>query len=190
MKKLLLTMTLAVATGMALAKGDAEKDPAWPYHDYGEAMKSTAEKPLTAVWQEKERKAIDEATSDAVLASFVADEEAARLLLLKVEGAFKTDPLTLTQIAAVTQWVMMDDEWYHLFWKGPHAAGRKIWTEELLELADETDNPYIKIFCLDQLRLCAYPCQVEDIIEIGSDSKNMNVRAVAEYVARGLKKLK
>ncbi len=187
MKKLLFSMLIAAAALSASAQAN-KTDPVAPYHDYGSAMQSTPEKPLTSFWQKDARKTIDDATSDAVLASFVADEDAARLLLLKVEGAFTTDALTLTQIAAVTQWVMLPDSWYNFLWDGPHAAGRKIWTEELLELADESDDSYVKIFCLEQLRLCAYSCQIEDIIEIGAESKDKNVRAVAEFVARSLRK--
>lgn len=187
MNKIVLSLIVigALCSCNAIAQ-TAATDPAAPYHDYMKAMVSTDEEPLTAVWQLKERKAIDAATKEDVLASFVADEDSARVLLLKVGKAYTTDPVILTQIAAVTQWVMMSDKWYHFLWNGPRASGRKIWTNALIDVAEKSTDAYVKIFCLQQLRLCACRCQVSDIIDIGLKANDGNVREVAESVARGI----
>ncbi|MBR4938786.1 MAG: hypothetical protein IKZ22_07925, partial [Kiritimatiellae bacterium] len=79
MKNLLLSMLAAVTIFAVNAqvtndpvKPIASADPAAPYHNYSPAMASSPDKPLTSDWQNKQRKAIDEATSDAKLAAFVA----------------------------------------------------------------------------------------------------------------------
>ena len=141
MKNLLLSMLAAVTIFAVNAqvtndpvKPIASADPAAPYHNYSPAMASSPDKPLTSDWQNKQRKAIDEATSDAKLAAFVASEKAASLLLSKVQAAYKTDPLVLTQIASVTQWVMLPG--------GSRAAGRKVWVDELIDTAEDiAHNP-------------------------------------------------
>ena len=191
MKKILLSV-LAVVAAAAVYAQDANDpvkpikadDPAAPYHNYVPAMRSTPDMPLTSVWQFPQRKAIDEATADAVLAAFVKDSAAAEALLSKVKGAYTSDPLLLTQIAAVSQWVMLPDAWYNFIWDGPHAAGRKVWVKALLAKASESSDDYIKIFCLDQLRWCGRPCQAECIKKIADASKSKAVKEMADMVAR------
>lgn len=189
MKNLLLSMLAAVTIFAVNAQATndpvkpiASADPAAPYHNYSPAMASSPDKPLTSDWQNKRRKAIDEATSDAKLAAFVASEKAAGLLLSKVQAAYKTDPLVLTQIASVTQWVMLPG--------GSRAAGRKVWVDELIDTAEDSKDMYVKVFCLDQLRWCAGKDDIDDILEIGAESGDKAVKEFAETVARGLRKAK
>ena len=125
-----------------------------PFADYGPAMKSTEEHPLAVNWSQANDAAIAAATTDEALAAVVADAESAAALLKQVKPAYATDPLVLTKIAAVTQWVMLPDPWYCLFWDGEHAAGRKIWVVALLALKVSTSDDYIKTFCQQQLDLC------------------------------------
>ena len=86
------------------------------------------------------------------------------------------------QVAAVTQWTMVSDPWYCFFW-GEHALGRKVWVKCLFEQIDRTDDEYVKTFCLDQLRWCAWPDQAEEIREIGTKSGSKVLRDFAAVVA-------
>ena len=152
MKNVLLAMALVVG-GMALAEEAKYVDPN-PFADYGPAMQSTAEHPLAANWSRQHDAEIAAATTDEALAAQVADEASAAALLAKLKGAYASDPLVLTQIAAVTQWVMLPDPWYCLFWDGPHAAGRAVWTAALQKTIDGTKDEYVRICCRQQLDLC------------------------------------
>ena len=60
----------------------------------------------------------------------------------------------LTQIAAVTQWVMLPEPNALCFWKPSPAAGRKVWVAALEEKIKATADDYIKTFCQQQLDLC------------------------------------
>lgn len=186
---------LAVVAAAAVWAQDANdpvkpiktNDPVAPYHNYVPAMSSSPDKPITSVWQDQQRKAIDAETTDAKLAAVVATEGSAELLLSRVKGAYTTNPLTLTKIASVTQWVMLPDSWYNFLWDGPHAKGREVWVEALLDTAEDAKDSYVKIFCLEQLRWCGREDDIDDILKIGAESKDTAVKDLAETVARGLK---
>ena len=174
MKKVLL---IAVLAGVSVAF--AEKKDAYDIRP--DAAK--AADALSAVdWQNKNDAALKAATSDAALAEIVADDDNAEKLLAKLKGAYLTDPLVAFQVAAVTQWTMVSDPWYCLFW-GEHALGRKVWVKCLFEQIDRTDDEYVKTFCLDQLRWCAWPDQAEEIREIGTKSGSKVLRDFAAVVA-------
>ena len=152
MKNFILTIALAACVA---AHADEAKyvDPN-PFAEYGPATQSTDQNPLAANWSKAHDAEIAAATTEDVLAACVADAASAAALLAKVRPAYETDPLTLTQIAAVTQWVMRDDPWYCLFWDGPRAAGRKVWTAALARKIAESKDDYVRIFCRQQLDLC------------------------------------
>ena len=152
MKKIICAMVLTVGA-MAFAAEQKYVDPN-PFAGYGPAMKSTAEHPLAVNWSQQNDAAITAATTDEALAAVVADSASAAALLAKIKPAYATCPLVLTQIAAVTQWVMLPDPWYCLFWDGEHASGRKVWVAALESLKASTADAYIKTFCQQQLDLC------------------------------------
>ena len=152
MRTLICVMVLAAGV-TAFAEEQKYVDPN-PFADYGPVMKSTAEHPLAVNWSQANDAAIAAATTDAALAAVVADETSAAALLGKIKPAYASDPLVLTQIAAVTQWVMLPDPWYCLFWDGEHAAGRKVWVVALESLKATADDGYVKTFCQQQLDLC------------------------------------
>ena len=155
MKKLLVSMTVVAGT---LAFADPN-----PYADYGAAMKSD-EKNMSAVdWSKKNDAKLAEATSDEALAAVVADAASAKKLLAAIKPAYETCPVAAAKIAAVSQWVMLPDPWYCLFWDGEHEAGRKVWTAALLDAMKTADCKCVKRFCGDQLRWCGYPEQVKEI---------------------------
>ena len=156
-EKILFALVLASAMAFAAETKPAEEqkyvDPN-PYAGYGPAMRSTAEQPLAVNWSKKNDAALAAATADEVLAALVADEAAATALLAKVGPAYSSDPIVLTQIAAVTQWVMLPDPWYCLFWDGPHAAGRAVWKTALAKAIAASKDDYVRTFCRQQLDLC------------------------------------
>ena len=153
MKKNVLKVVLPLSAVLCLLSFSVTADPN-PFADYGSAMKSTEEHPLAVNWSQANDAAIAAATTDEALAAVVADELSAVALLKQVKPAYATDPLVLTKIAAVTQWVMLPDPWYCLFWDGEHAAGRKVWVAALESLKASTADGYTKTFCQQQLDLC------------------------------------
>jgi len=110
--------------------------------------------PMAVEWHNQNAEAIEEATDPSVLADFVADADAAKALLDKLQPAYATCPLALTQIAAVTQWVMLPEPCALCFWKASPAAGRKVWVAALEKKIAETKDDYIRTFCRQQLDLC------------------------------------
>ena len=146
MKKMLFVCA-ALAAGLALA---AEN----PYASYGKAMERIKDDPTAVEWQDANAAAIAAATAPDVLAAFVADAASAKALLDQIKPAYATPPLTLTQIAAVTQWVMGPEPCWLFFWRPSPASGRKIWTAALREKIATAKDDYVRTFCRQQLDLC------------------------------------
>ena len=147
MKNLVFAVVLAGVSSLWAA------DPN-PYSSYGKAMASVKDQPMAVEFQDAHDAEIADATEPSVLAAFVADEESALALLAQLKGAYDTCPIVLTQIAAVTQWVMLPEPCAWWFWKPSPAAGRKVWVAALeAKMAASTDS-YIKTFCQQQLDLC------------------------------------
>ena len=76
------------------------------FADYGAAMASVAGNPMAVEWQKAAEAQLAAATTPKALAEYVWDAASAESLLAKVQGAYKTDPLTLAVIGAVSQYVM------------------------------------------------------------------------------------
>ena len=147
-----------------------------------------AKYPTAVVWSAKNDEALSAATADEVVAGFAASEDAASALLAKVKGAYVSDPVVLTQVAAVSQWVMRPDPCWLFFWEPSPSSGRKVWVKALLSRAANADDDYIKTFCLDQLRWCApnCPCVIGRISEIGSKSGSKAVKDMSDIVLKEL----
>ncbi len=188
MKRLIFAAATLVCAALCAENvaADKPKDPVAPFNDYGPAMASSAEHPLTVVWQDAHAEELRKALTDEMLAGFVADAKAADGLLAKIRPAYETDALVAIQIAAVSQWVMLPDPWYCLFWDGEHAAGRKVWVNALMNRIETTDNSYIKEFCLDQLRWCGCACPklVARLTAVESGSTDKAVKELAGIVLR------
>lgn len=151
MKRLLCFFTVAAA--LSAFAGGEYVDPN-PFHDYGSAMQHHDGYLMAYEWQRTAAGKIRDATREEVIEGFVDSEETAAALLDGLKGAYATDPVVLTQIAAVTQWVMLPDPWYCLFWNGPHAAGREVWRAALTAKMAASDDEYVRTFCRQQLDLC------------------------------------
>lgn len=143
-----------------------------------------AKYPTAVVWSSKNDAQLAAATEDCVLAAFVADRESADALLAKIGDAYHGDAIALTQIAAVSQWVMQPDPCFLLFWKDSPSDGRKIWVDALLSAAENSKDAYAKTFCLDQLRWCACkcPCVIRRIALIGVKAGDKGVKQMADMV--------
>ena len=125
-----------------------------PFADYGKAMASDKDSPMAVEWQGARAEAIAAATEPSILAAFVEDAESAAALLDKLQPAYATCPMVMTQIAAVTQWVMLPEPCFLFFWEPSPAAGRKVWVSALeMKIATSPDD-YIRTFCRQQLALC------------------------------------
>ena len=163
MKKVIFAMVMAVgavvfaAETKPVAAKPVEKpkyvDPN-PFADYGPAMKDSPEAPFAAGWSKAHDAEIAAATTEEVLAGCVGSAESASALLAKLRPAYETDPLTMTQIAAVTQWVMLPDPFFLFFWEPSPSAGRRIWTAALARKIAGSKDDYIRTFCRQQLDLC------------------------------------
>ena len=145
MKKLIFGLVMAVAV-CAFAKDQYDIRP--------DAAKAGAA-PTAVEWQNRNDAAIAAATADDVLAAFVADAASADALLAKIGPAYDGDPLVLTQIAAVTQWVMLPEPCWLCFWKPSPARGRVVWNLALARKIAESKDDYVRTFCRQQLDLCA-----------------------------------
>ncbi len=127
-------------------------------------------------WQKAAADALAAATADAALAAAVASKAAADDLLAEVKPAYGGDPVALAKIAAASQFVMRAD--------APRGA-RKTWTQALLDRAASSDDSYIKIFCLDQIRWCGSAGDAARVRAIG-DAGRKPVREFAAMAAREL----
>ena len=155
---------------------------------YSEDMKALYGSETGVTWQNRNEASLAEATSPEVLAKFVETPEAAAALLDSVKPAYASDAMALTQVAAVSQFVMQDDCWCRkvfLFWRQTHDDQRRIWTAALLAAAKRATDPYVTVFMLDQLRWCGYPCQAP-AVSVFRAATDKSVAAMAEMVAAEL----
>ena len=158
MKRLIFAMVMAAgAMAFAAEMKPAEKpkyvDPN-PFADYDPARKDSPKAPFAVGWSKAHDAEIAAATEEDVLAGCVESAESASALLAKIRPAYETDPLTMVQIAAVTQWVMLPDPCFLFFWEPSPSEGRKIWTAALARKIAESKDDYIRTFCRQQLDLC------------------------------------
>ncbi len=171
MKAIFLTLSLLLACA-ASAQGLGKE------YDIRPGASNEAA-PTAVEWSNRNDAALAKATAPDALKAFVASPEAADALLAKVRGAYGSDPIVLTQIAAVTQLVMTPD------CKRAKAA-RELWSEALLRAASASTDGYRTVFFLDQLRWCADEDQDDAIEAIGEKSDDKAVRQMVELVLREL----
>lgn len=156
------------------------KDPN-PFANYGPAMQSSAEFPLTVNWQDDHKAEVAEATKPETLAKFLESDLSAGKLLAEVKEAYKTDPIVMMQIASISQLVMCP--------KCPKAPkNRAKWTAALLAAAKDAPDAYRKMFFLDQLRWCGHADEASAVRKIGKASKDKAVKDFAEQVAKEIAK--
>ena len=183
MERLLAIAALVI---VAVAAHAQSPDDPNPFATYGKGMASDKDHPMAVEWQNAYRADIAVATAEDALVDLVANEETARSLLAKVGSAYDGDPLALTQIAAVSQWVMSEEPCMLLFWRPSPAAGRRIWTAALIRAAKTSQCDYLRLVCMEQLRWCGFPEQAVALRTLSRTASTRAVRAVAQWVAAEL----
>lgn len=158
-----------------------------PFSDYGPAMQSSAEFPLTVNWQDAHKGEIAAATSPETLLRLLRYDNG-KGLLNELRFPYHTDPIVMQQIAAMTQFVMDPGT--------PDAADlRGRWIGTLIAKIYETRTftlmegaaAYHALFCLDQLRWCARPEDAKALREIAKYWNNgdaVDTRHVREFAAQ------
>jgi len=136
--------------------------------------------PTAVAWQNDHDAELTAAMKPAALAECVKTPAAADALLAEVKGAYATDPMVATRVAAVTQLVMCPK-----CKKAP--AGRKVWSAALLRAAEGSTDAYRTMFFLDQLRWCGTADQKAAVLALGAHAKDACVKDFAAWVARELK---
>ncbi len=156
------------------------------FADYGAAMAPVKKDPMAVEWQKTDDAQIAAATTFQALAAYVKDAAAAEALLAKIQPAYKTNPLTLTVIGAVSQYVMDPAAGVGpclKLCKTPGAAPcrRKIWNLALLAAFRKTKDAYIQTFLLDQLRWCCCKARLDELKALKSNAASADVRKYIDW---------
>ncbi len=139
------------------------------------AMPAKAQE-TAAMWAEKNNDAIA-AITDASLAETLAQgNEAWQTLFASVKIGGDSDPLAVTHLAALTQYVMREGT------KKQHRA----YAEALLKSAQTATDANVTCFFLDQLRWCGLPRQAEAIRRF-EQSEAPGVAALANITLKTVK---
>jgi len=100
--------------------------------------------PKAVEWQAENRAKIDAATAPAALDAVLASDAAADALCAEVKPGYRGDPLKLTQLAAVSVYVMD---------KG-NEAKRVRWTAALRRAQAKSTTNDVDTFFAQQLQIC------------------------------------
>ena len=154
-----------------------------------DAQPKKHENPTVAEWQTASAAQIAAATAPKALAAHVWDAASAEALLAKVQGAYRTDPLTLTVVGAVSQYVMeavigrADGCQKRCSTPGAAPCQRKTWNMALLAAFRKTKDEYVQAFLLDQLRWCGCKCRAKDVQALKAGAVSGNVKAYIDWTA-------
>jgi len=166
-----------------------------PYAGYGAAMASKPGNPMAVEWQNANDKQIAEATKPEALAAYLWSPEKAAALLARMKPAYQTDPLDLTVIAAVSQYVMealLGRPCAPAKCQGrcstPGAAPcqRKLWNNAMIDAIRKTKDAYIQTFLLDQLRWCSCKCRLPELKKLYAVAANDGVKQTLDFVIEEL----
>ena len=172
MKRFFVAGLCMAALAASAARDPDYKDPN-PYADYNVAMASVSNRQMAVEWQNANNAriaAIDDAWCGKV---FAGGSAALKAKLDAVKKAYESDPVALAEIAALTQYSMRA--------KG---SERELWTKALLDKAASSKEPYVQMFCLDQLRWCGLASQAKAVAAVGEKSGDKGVKALADVVRR------
>ena len=160
-----------------------------PYAGYGAAMKSTPGDPMAVEWQKAHETEIAAATTPKALAAHLWEAKDADALLAKLKGAYDTDPLVMTEIGAVTQYVMefsigrTVDCQKRCGTPGAAPCRRRIWLTALLKAFRATKDEYLQTFVLDQMRWCACKCHAPKIRALADAAASAHVKEYIDWTA-------
>jgi len=159
------------------------------FADYAAGTAEVPNDPTAAIWQGRHAAEIAAATTPRALAEHVWNAAAAEALLAKVQGAYKTDPLTMTVIGAVSQHVMEpmigrpNGCQKRCSTPGAEPCTRKIWNLALLAAFRRTKDEYVQTFLLDQLRQCGCKCRAKDVLALKANAASAHVKAYIDWTA-------
>ena len=170
------------------------KDPN-AYADYGAAMASKPGDPMAVEWQNANNAKLAEATTPKALAAYVWDQKDAEALLARVKSAYEADPMDLTIIGAVTQYVMEaligrpNGCQKRCGTPGAAPCQRKIWNLALIAAFSKSKDEYVQTFMLDQLRWCACACGCRrgDLNKLRETAVSEHVKQYVEWVIGDVK---
>ncbi|MBO5643562.1 MAG: hypothetical protein J6S51_06130 [Kiritimatiellae bacterium] len=186
MKKLLFVAVLFSAAISYAALDPTYVDPN-PYADYKVAMASVSNNPMAVEWHAANRAELD-LIDDAWCKGVFAGGEASLMKHLDaVKGAYISEPLELTRIAALTQYAMKAKSpwWTFGFAKSKE---RVLLTNLFLKKASDPKDTYIQMFFIDQLRWVAFPEQALEVKKIGEKSSDKGVKSIADMAWREISK--
>lgn len=179
MKKSVFLFALAVsAFNLVFAARDPNyKDPN-EYGDYNLAMASNPDFLKAVEWQNTNNTCILKIDNAWCAEQFAKGEANLEKLLGQVEGAYNSDAMVLTKIAALTQYAMVCKAPWWTFGIG-RSDERLLWTKLLLAKAALSKDNYVKMFMIDQLRWCAFSNQAKDLENIAKASSDVGVKSIA-----------
>ncbi len=135
-----------------------------------------AQQPLSAAqWAVQQKDALSTITETSLADTLKQGAPALEKLLAEVKTGGVSDPVALTRIAALTQYVM----------RPAGTAARKGYTDALLTAAQRATEADVTCFFLDQLRWCGLPQQA-DAIKAFEKSAATGVAALASMTVQAV----
>ncbi len=151
-------------------------DPAFPLILLLAATPLMAQQPLSAAqWAVQQKDALSTITETSLADTLKQGAPALEKLLAEVKTGGVSDPVALTRIAALTQYVM----------RPAGATARKGYTDALLTAAQRATEADVTCFFLDQLRWCGLPQQA-DAIKAFEKSAATGVAALASMTVQAV----
>ncbi len=127
----------------------------------------------TAVeWAEKEKAKLETINPRSLVAIAQAAPESYHKLFAEVKTDYKSDPVEITRIAALTQIIASKAK----------METRSTYADALLAAANKAEAADVACFFVDQLRWCATPAQTKGILEL-TKSDRQGVAALAAITA-------
>ena len=186
MKKLLFVAIL-LSSAFSFAALDPKYVDPNPYADYKVAMASVSNNPMAVEWHAANRAELDLINDSWCRGVFAGGKDSLAKYLDAVKTAYVSDPLVLTQIAALSQYAMKAKAPWWMFGFGK-AKERVLLTSLFLERATASKDAYIQMFFIDQLRWVAFPEQAIKVKEIGEASSDKGVKSIADMAWREISK--
>lgn len=186
MKKLLFTAVLFSAALSHAALDPTYVDPN-PYADYKVAMASVSNNPMAVEWHAANRAELDFVNDAWCRGVFAGGEKALMKHLDAVKGAYQSEPLELTRIAALSQYAMKTKAPWWTFGLAK-SKERVLLSKLFLKKASDSKDAYVQMFFIDQLRWVALPEQALEVKKIGVMSSDKGVKSIADMAWREISK--
>lgn len=179
MKKICV-MLAAVACAAAALQAQVRYDDFKPGKTFEKA-------PTATDWQRRNAKVIAAATCEKTLSALVADTAAAEAFLARLRGPYATDPVVMTQLGALSQWVVAPAA-YARTAPAVRAKARALWVEALMKKVETSADADIQTICLDQLRWCG-TTEAALVARVSAIAKTARAQAVKDFAAMVVREL-